>query len=87
MITDSIIVLLVCIMPMQQPKVIRQNRFDTAFEQADNKFDEKFKLDIELLKQASTDAVKSAEEKTKVERDRVMNQFKGIDVFRRKEEK
>lgn len=83
---DTIVVVLVCIMPTKQPKE-SCNRFLPLFEEADSAFNQKYKLDIEMLKQASREAVKSADEKTRVERDRVMNLFKGINFFERKEEK
>lgn len=72
MIADTIIVVLVCIMPVQHPKEVRQNRFADAFEQADKDFDRKYKLDIEALKRAAHEAAISADEKTKAERDKIM---------------
>lgn len=86
MVADTILVVLVCIMPAQQPKE-NSNRFRPLFEQADSSFNSEYKLDIEALKAASKQAVKTADEKTKVERDRVMSLFKGINFFGRKEEK
>lgn len=64
MIADTIVVVLMCIIPTQQPKEVKGNRFTEAFEQADKAFNEKYKVDIEALKKALYEAVKSAEEKT-----------------------
>ncbi len=72
MIADSIIVVLVCVMPVQQPKEVRQNRFKETFEQADKEFTKKYKLEIEALKRAAHEAVIQADLETKVERDEVM---------------
>lgn len=72
MIADSIIVVLVCIMPAQQPKEVKQNRFTEVFEQADKEFDKEFKLDIEALKCASREAVIQADEKTKAEKEKAL---------------
>lgn len=72
MITDTIIVVLVCIMPVQQPKQNTQNRFIETFEQADKEFDKKYKLDIKELKRAAHEAAVQADEKTKAQRERVM---------------
>lgn len=71
MIVDSIIVVLVCVMPVQQPKEVSQNCFKESFEQADKEFDKKYKLDIEALERAAHEAVISADEKTKAEREAV----------------
>lgn len=72
MVADSIIVVLVCVMPVQQPKEVRQNRFKETFEQADKEFKKKYKLEIEALKRAAHEAVIQADLETKVERDEVM---------------
>lgn len=72
MIADTVIVVLVCIMPAQQPKQNTQNRFIETFEQADKEFDKKYKLDIEELKRAAHEAAVQADEKTKAQRERVM---------------
>lgn len=86
MIADSIIVVLVCIMPAQQPKEVKQNRFTEAFEQADKDFNKKYHLDIEALKQAAHEAAISADEKTKAEREEVMKPvFDVNDLFRKEE--
>lgn len=86
MVTDTIFVVLVCIMPAQQSKE-NSNRFRPFFEQADSAFNAEYKLDIEALKTASKQAAKSAAEKTKAERDRMLDLFKNIDIYRKKEEK
>lgn len=72
MIADTVIVVLVCIMPAQQPKQNTQNRFIETFEQADKEFDKKYKLDIEELKRAAHEAAIQADEKTKAQRERMM---------------
>lgn len=72
MISDSIIVVLVCIMPVQLPNEVKENRFVEAFEQADKEFDKTHKFDIEALKRAAHEAAISADKKTKAERDRIM---------------
>lgn len=72
MIADTVIVVLVCIMPAQQPKQNTQNRFIETFEQADKEFDKKYKLNIEELKRATHEAAVQADEKTKAQRERVM---------------
>lgn len=86
MIADSIIVVLVCVMPVQQPKEVSQNRFKESFEQADKEFDKKYKLDIEALKRAAHEAAISADEKTKAERDRIMKPIFDVNDLFRKEE-
>lgn len=85
MIADTIIVVLVGIMPAQQPREVKQNRFKEVFEQADKDFEKKHILDIEELKRASNDAVKSADIKSKAERDRVMRPlFDVYELFKKK---
>lgn len=82
MIADSIIVVLVCIMPAQQPKEVKQNRFTEAFEQADKDFNKKYHLE----KHAAHEAAISADEKTKAEREEVMKPvFDVNDLFRKEE--
>lgn len=85
MVTATIFVVLVCIMPAQQPQG-NSNQFRPLFEQADSAFNAEYKLDIEALKVTSKQAAKTAAEKTKVERGRVLDLFKDIDIYRRKEE-
>lgn len=86
MIADSLIVVFVCIMPVQQPKEVRQNRFKETFEQADKEFTKKYKLEIEALKRAAHEAAISADEKTKAEREEVMKPvFDVNDLFRKEE--
>ena len=65
MIADTIVVVLLCIMPAQEPKQNKENRFKETFEQADREFDKKYRLDIEALKSASREAAAQAFEKTK----------------------
>lgn len=72
MIADTVIVVLVYIIPAQQPKQNTQNRFIETFEQADKEFDKKYKLDIEELKRAAHEAAVQADEKKKAQRERVM---------------
>lgn len=65
MIEDTLIVVLVCIMPAQQPKQNTSNRFAEAFEQSDKQFNKKYKMDIEALKRASREAAIRAFKETK----------------------
>lgn len=67
MIADTIVVFLLCIMPAQEPKQNKGNRFKETFEQADREFDKKYRLDIEALKSASREAAAQAFQKTKNE--------------------
>lgn len=67
MIADTIVVVLLCIMPAQELKQNKENRFKEIFEQADREFDKKYRLDIEALKSASREAAIQAFEKTKNE--------------------
>lgn len=67
MIADTIVVVLLCIMPAQQPNQNKENRFKETFEQADREFDKKYRLDIEALKRASREAAAQAFQKTKNE--------------------
>lgn len=64
MIADTIVVVLLCIMPAQEPKQNKENRFKETFEQADREFDKKYRLDIEAIKNASREAAIQAFEKT-----------------------
>lgn len=80
MIADTIVVVLMCIIPTQQPKQVKQNRFKEAFEQADKAFYNKYKVDIEALKKASYEAVKSAEDKTLKEKIKAIN---SLVIFKR----
>lgn len=67
MIADTILVVMVCIMPSQQ----KQNRFDALFEEADRRFNKEYKLNLEEMKKASAEAAKEAFEKTKKELDKL----------------
>lgn len=78
MIVDTILVVLMCIAPVQQPKEASQNRFTEAFEQADRQFNKKYKFDIEELKRAAHETAMQADEETKEEREKAMYPF--IDV-------
>lgn len=86
MIADTILVVLVCIMPALQPKKSTSNRFAESFEQADKEFDKKYKLDIEALERAAHEAAISADEKTKAERDKIMKPIFDVNGLFRKEE-
>lgn len=86
MIADTILVVLMCIAPVQQPQEASQNRFTEAFEQADKAFDKKYKLDIEALKRAAHEVAISADEKTKAEREEVMEPVFDVKELFRKEE-
>lgn len=86
MVADTIIVVLVCIMPAQQPQESNK-RSTPLFEQFDLTFNKKHKFNISSLRSASKHAKILAEENTKVEHDRVLNLFKDIDAFGRKEKK
>lgn len=76
MIVDTIIVVLVCIIPGQQPKEFKQNSCKEVFEQADKDFDRKYGIDIEKLKKNSSGAVIEAEEKTKEEKKKALEPIK-----------
>lgn len=73
MIADTIVVVFMCIMPTHKPKEVKENRFTEVFEQADKAFDKKYKVDIEALKKASYEAVKSAEGKTLKDKIKAIN--------------
>ena len=70
MVSDTIVIVLMCIMTTQPIK--SEGKFTKLFEQADSVFNKEYKLDIEELKKASNEAVKIADEKTKDERERIM---------------
>lgn len=73
MAADTIVIVLMCIIPTQQPKEVKKNRFTEAFEQADKAFNKKYEVDVEALKKASYEAVKSAEGKTLKEKFKAVN--------------
>ena len=71
MIADTIVVVMMCIMP-SQPQA-KENRFEEAFRKADSCFVEKHRIDIEMMKKASEEAVRSAALKTEKQRNRILN--------------
>jgi hypothetical protein len=77
MISDTLVVLLIFVMPeMTEVKNGRQHKFRELFEQADKDFDIKYGIDIEELKKASSESVIEAEEKTKEEKKKALEQIK-----------
>lgn len=70
MVSDTIVIVLMCVMTAQQPKE-HHNSFRQLFEEADRKFDIEYKLDIEKIKRASKEAVIEAAIKTNDERNKV----------------
>lgn len=81
MIADTIIVVLVCMMPAKQPKE-NCNRFKSLFEQTDSAFNNSHKIELEAIRRASAEAAKSAHIKTKREHDKIMSQFNKILVIK-----
>lgn len=59
---DTIIVILMCIMPI---KADTTNRFTDTFDKADRQFNKEYRLDIEAMKRASEEAAREATRKTK----------------------
>ncbi len=77
MISDTLVVLLIFVMPeMTEVNNGRQHKFSELFEQADKDFDRKYGIDIEKLKKASSEAVIEAEEKTKEEKKKALEPIK-----------
>lgn len=77
MISDTLVVLLIFVMPeMTEVNNGRQYKFRELFEQADKDFDRKYGIDIEKLKKASSEAVIEAEEKTKEEKKKALEPIK-----------
>lgn len=75
MVADTIVIVLVCIKSAQPDKVIphkQENRFVELFKEADKKFDKAYRLNIDELKRASSEAVQSAAEKTKSQREKAL---------------
>lgn len=70
MIIDTIFIFVLC---LPQPNTKTTNRFAELFEKADKNFDIEYKLDVEKLKKASEEAVKSASIKTSAEREKVLD--------------
>lgn len=68
-----------CIPSLQQPKMnFASNKFNEVFEKADSSFNKEYKIDIEALKRASSEAVREADIKTMIQRNRCINQFRDI---------
>lgn len=65
-------VMLLCPVPQ---KMERGNRFKTQFEQADSAFNEQYRIEMKALKEASKQAVRSAHEKTRKEREKVFKSW------------
>lgn len=80
MIADTIVVVMVCIMPLQQ----KQNRFDALFDEADRQFNKEYKLNLEEMKKASAEAAKEAFEKTKKELEKLST--KNSDLWKQSSE-
>lgn len=72
---DTIIVIMMLLCPVPQ-KTEKTNRFTAQFEQADSAFNQKHKIDMDALRDASNQAVRSAHEKTRKEREKVLNSWK-----------
>lgn len=71
---DTIIVIMMLLCPVPQ-KVDKTNRFKAQFEQADSAFNHKHKIDMDALREASKRAAKEADEKTREEREKVLNSW------------
>lgn len=77
MISDTLVVLLIFVMPeMTEVNNGIQHKFRELFEQVDKDFDIKYGIDIEKLKKASSESVIEAEEKTKEEKKKALEQIK-----------
>lgn len=70
MIVDTIFVFVLC---LQQPNQKHTGKFTELFEEADKQFNKEYKLDIEALKRAIHEAAISADEKTKAQREKVLD--------------
>lgn len=77
MLADTIIVVLLCIIPAQHQD---KNRFKDAFEKADRQFD----IELSELAKASEEPAKSAALKTKREREEAMRDFCDFKALLRK---
>lgn len=71
---DTIIVIMMLLCPVPQ-KVDKTNRFTAQFEQADSAFNQKYKIDMDALREAVKRAAKEADEKTREEREKVLNSW------------
>ena len=80
MINDTIMifVFLVCLIHHEECNTIHKNRFERLFKEADKEFNRTYKIDIEKLRKASSEAAKSADLKTKYQRDKIMNQYDNL---------
>lgn len=72
--------MLLCPVPQ---KIQKTNRFKSQFEQADSAFNHKHKIDMDALREASKRAAKEADEKTREEREKVLN---SLNIFNFKED-
>lgn len=72
---DTIIVIMMLLCPVSQ-KAQKTNRFTTQFEQADSAFCQKYKIDMDALRDASKRAVRTAAIKTRKEREKVLKNWK-----------
>ena len=79
---DTIIVIMMLLCPVPQ-KIQKTNRFKSQFEQADSAFNHKHKIDMDALREASKRAAKEADEKTREEREKVLN---SLNIFNFKED-
>lgn len=71
---DTIIVIVMLLCPVPHT-VEKENRFKSQFEQADSAFNHKYKIDMDALREASKRAAKEADEKTREEREKVLNSW------------
>ena len=71
---DTIIVIMMLLCPVPQ-KAQKTNRFTAQFEQADSAFIQKHKIDMDALREAGKRAAKEADEKTRKEREKVLNSW------------
>lgn len=79
---DTIIVIMMLLCPVPQ-KAQKTNRFTAQFEQADSAFNQKHKIDMDALREAAKRAAKEADEKTRKEREKVLN---SLNIFNFKED-
>lgn len=79
---DTIIVIMMLLCPVPQ-KTQKTNRFTAQFEQADSAFNQKHKIDMDALREAAKRAAKEADEKTRKEREKVLN---NLNIFNFKED-
>lgn len=72
---DTIIVIMMLLCPVPQ-KTQKTNRFTAQFEQADSAFCQKYKIDMDALRDASKRAVRTAAIKTRMEREKALKNWK-----------